>query len=216
MARLPRLYLPATAQLVLVRGINSSAVFYNFDDYAQWHSILRSIAPNYAVAIHAYALIEHSVYLLVTAENANALGKLMQDLGRRYVRYINNLHGRTGTLWEGRYRTAYLQDKHVLDAYVWLDGMSAQSSRTHHEGVATIGFISDHAQYWTLGNTPYDRQYHYRQRLQNGLNSNKITELNNAVNTGWALGDATFLSHAARVSGRRVTQAARGRPTKKS
>ena len=214
MARMARLYVPNTAQLVLVRGINQSSVFFNPQDYEQWHKILRSIMPNHPVAIHAYALLDHAIYLLVTAENDQALGKLMQDLGRRYVRYINNQYDRTGTLWEGRYRTAYIQDSYVINAYLWLDSMSSYSSRTHHEGLTTVGFIADHAQYWTLGNTPFDRQLQYRQRLQQGLNSKAINELSHAVNTGWALGDANFLSHAARISGRRVTQATRGRPKK--
>jgi putative transposase len=214
MARMARLYLPNTAQLVLVRGINHASVFYSDKDYAEWHSILRNIAPSHAVAIHAYALTDNAVYLLVTAENDSALGKLMQDLGRRYVRYVNNEHQRTGTLWEGRYRTAFLQDTYVIHAYVWLDSMTTQSSRSHHEGLQTIGFIADHAQYWTLGNTPYDRQHQYRQLLQTRLSESIAQELNHAVITGWTLGDAGFLNLAARISGRRVTQAARGRPKK--
>ncbi|MGL4767218.1 MAG: transposase [Formosimonas sp.] len=214
MARLPRLYLPNTAQLVMVRGINSAPVFLSDVDYQQWHNILRSIVPNYAVAIHAYALLEDSLYLLVSADEPAALGKLMQDLGRRYVRYFNQLHGRTGTLWEGRYRTAYLQDAYILSAYLWLDSMSQQSSRNHHEGMQTLGFITEHPQYWALGNTPFDRQHQYRQSMLHGLNPQVATELAQAVKTGWALGDIAFLSHAARIGGRRVTQAARGRPKK--
>lgn len=214
MARTARLYLPNTAQLVLVRGINQGKVFYTEHNYQQWHTILRTILPNHQVVIHAYALIEHAIYLLVSAEHDKALGKLMQDLGRRYVRYINNSQERTGTLWEGRYRTAYLQDSLVLNAYLWLDKMSTHSSRAHHEGVASIGFINDHAQYWTIGNTPFDRQHKYRQLINTGLTKKTTQELEHAVTTGWALGDEAFLSHASRISGQRVTQAARGRPRK--
>lgn len=214
MARAARLYLPNTAQLVLVRGINKNVVFYTEQDYQKWHDILRTIAPTHQVAIHAYALIEHSIYLLVTAEHDKALGKLMQDLGRRYVRHINNSQNRTGTLWEGRYRTAYLQDSFIINAYMWLDSMSTQTSRTHHEGITTIGFIHDHEQYWTIGNTPFERQHTYRQLLNTKLNNQTIIELEHAVTTGWALGDRVFLKHAERISGQRVTQSPRGRPKK--
>ena len=86
MARMARVYIPNTAQLVHVRGINGAAVFFNDADYAQWLSIVRTIAPVYELDIHAYALIENGVYLLVTARNDKALGQFMQDLGRRYVR----------------------------------------------------------------------------------------------------------------------------------
>lgn len=215
MVRMARLYLPNTAQLILVRGINQSAVFFAEPDYEQWQSIMRSIAPNHGIAIHAYALIENAVYILATAEHDLAIGKFMQDLGRRHVRYINQAYNRSGTLWEGRYRTAFLQDNRVLDAYIWLDNMSNHSSRQHHEGLLTVGFIADHEQYWTLGNTPFDRQHQYRQRLQQSIGVKISTELAQAVSTGWALGDKPFLTHAARVSGRRVTPATRGRPKKK-
>ena len=215
MARMARLYLPNTAQLGIVRGINNAPVFFSDSDYEQWQSIVRTIAPIHSLKIHAFALVEHAVYLLVTAEAEQALGRFMQDLGRRYVRYVNGKYGRSGTLWEGRYRTAYVQDvPHVVNAYCWLDNMSRYSSRTHHIGLQLQGFIQDHAQYWALGNTPFDRQYAFKQLLSEGLPEATIKILEHAVNTGWALGDKSFLSQALRIGGRRVAPAARGRPRK--
>lgn len=217
MARMARVYLPGVAQLVQVQGINSAAVFFSAQDYELWCTILRSIAPNHAVDIHAYALVEHSAFLLVTARDETALGRLMQDLGRRYVRQINTKYQRSGTLWEGRYRTAHIQDTpYVLQAYLWLDGMSQYTSQSHHTGLALLGFIQDHPQYWSLGNTPFDRQIRYKQLLTTGISARVCQSLAHAVQTGWALGDATFLNQAARLSGRRVTPAARGRPKKQS
>lgn len=215
MARMARVYLPNIAQLVRVQGINGSAVFFEDADYDTWRAILRSVAPNHAVDIHAYALVEHSVYLLVTARDEKALGRLMQDLGRRYVRQVNIKYERSGTLWEGRYRTAYIQDEpHVINAYVWLDSMSEHSSRTHHIGLQLQGFIQDHPQYWALGNTPFDRQSRYGQQLLAGVTQKTVQALAQAVQTGWALGDAQFLAQATRIGGRRITPAARGRPKK--
>jgi putative transposase len=215
MARMARLYLPNTAQLVTVRGINNAPVFFSDKDYEQWQSVVRTIAPVHLLNIHAFALVEHAVYLLVTAEDEQALGRFMQDLGRRYVRYVNGKYGRTGTLWEGRYRTAYIQDMpHVVNAYRWLDAMSGHSSRMHHTGLQLQGFIQDHVQYWGLGNTPFDRQYAFKQLLNEGLPEATINALEHAVNTGWALGDKNFLNQALRIGGRRVAPAARGRPRK--
>jgi putative transposase len=42
-------------------------------------------------------------HLLITPTQTGSISRLMQSLGRRYVRYINDSCGRTGTLWEGRY-----------------------------------------------------------------------------------------------------------------
>ena len=215
MARMARVYIPNTAQLVHVRGINGAAVFFSEADYAQWLSIVRSIAPVYELDIHAYALLENSVYLLVTARNDKALGQFMQDLGRRYVRYVNGQYQRTGTLWEGRYRTGYIQDvPYVLQAYVWLDGLSQHSSRTQHLGHYVHSFLREHAQYWQLGNTPFERQTRYAQLIEQGITQNTRKALEHTVQTGWMLGDDALLAQIEEQTGRRVRPAARGRPRK--
>ena len=215
MARMARLYIPHTAQLVQVRGNNGSAVFFNEADYAQWQAIVRTIVPVHELDIHAYALVENAVYLLVSARNDKALGQFMQDLGRRYVRYVNSQYQRTGTLWEGRYRTGYIQDvPYVLHAYVWLDGMSEHSSRAQHLGHYAHSFLREHAQYWQLGNTPFERQTRYAQLLEQGITQNTRKALEHAVQTGWMLGDDALLAQVEEQTGRRVRPAARGRPRK--
>ena len=222
MARQARVYIPNTAQLVQVRGNNNAPVFFQPEDYAQWQSIARTIAPVHAVDIHAYALLPTQINLLVTAHNEQALGELMQDLGRRYVRYINRTYQRTGTLWEGRYRTAFIQDApYVVRAYVWLDsglgelnGQSEYTSALRHLGQHNPEFIRDHSQYWQLGNTPFERQSAYAQRMSEGLSSAHSEELARAVQTGWALGDAAFIAQTEQAIGRRISPAPRGRPKK--
>ena len=222
MARQARVYIPNTAQLVQVRGNNNAPVFFQPEDYAQWQSIARTIVPVHAVDIHAYALLPTQINLLVTAHNEQALGELMHDLGRRYVRYINRTHQRTGTLWEGRYRTAFIQDApYVVRAYVWLDsglgglnGQSEYTSALRHLGQHNPEFIRDHSQYWQLGNTPFERQSAYAQRMSEGLSSAHSSELERAVQTGWALGDAAFIAQTEQAIGRRISPAPRGRPKK--
>jgi putative transposase len=227
MARQARVYIPDTAQLVQVRGNNNAPVFFHPDDYAQWQSIVCTIAPVHALDIHAFALADTQINLLITAHNERSLGAFMQDLGRRYVRYINGTYQRTGTLWEGRYRTAFIQSvPYVLRAYVWLDlmgnanGLSEQpktneyTSALRHLGQQPPEFIRDHAQYWQLGNTPFERQSVYAQLLADGLSQLTCNELEHAVQTGWALGDVNFIAQAEQVTGRRISPAARGRPKK--
>ena len=224
MARQARVYIPDTAQLVQVRGNNNAPVFFQPDDYTQWQSIARTIAPVHALEIHAYALMPTQINLLVTAQDERALGGFMQDLGRRYERYINRQHQRTGTLWEGRYRTAFIDHPWVVRAYVWLDtGLNSQlnghgeyTSALRHLGQHAPEFIRDHSQYWQLGNTPFERQSAYTQLLADGLPQVQLNELERAVQTGWALGDARFIAQAEQTTGRRISPAARGRPKKSS
>lgn len=219
MARQSRIYIPQTAQLVQVRGINRAPVFYTLADYIQWQAIVRSIAPVYALDIHAYALTESQVVLLVTAHDADVLGLLMQDLGRRYVRYVNRTHERSGTLWEGRYRTAFVQNEpFVMNAYLWLDsGLNGQTEHTsalRHLGQQPVDFIRDHPVYWSLGNTPFERQLAYAKRMQVGLSQAHMEQLMRAVHTGWTLGDEAFIAQAESLLGRRIRPGLRGRPKK--
>ena len=217
MARMARLYIPHTAQLVQVRGNNGSAVFFNEADYAQWQAIVRTIVPVYELDIHAYALVENAVYLLVSARNDKALGQFMQDLGRRYVRYVNSQYQRTGTLWEGRYRTGYIQDvPYVLHAYVWLDGMSEHSSRAQHLGHYAHSFLREHAQYWQLGNTPFARERAYADLVAAGLAPTIRQAIAGAAHSGWALGSDAFIADLQRRTERRVVKAAAGRPVGKA
>jgi putative transposase len=135
------------------------------------------------------------------------------------VRYINRTYQRTGTLWEGRYRTAFIQDApYVVRAYVWLDtglnGQSEYTSALRHLGQHNPEFIRDHSQYWQLGNTPFERQSAYAQRMSEGLSLAYSSELERAVQTGWALGDAAFIAQTEQAIGRRISPAPRGRPKK--
>ena len=105
MARMARLYVPGCAQHVIQRGNDRAACFHQRNDYLRYLEYLQSAAELHAVAIHAYVLMTNHVHLLLTPDDAGACGRMMQSLGRRYVRYFNNAHGRTGTLWEGRYKS---------------------------------------------------------------------------------------------------------------
>jgi putative transposase len=148
---------------------------------------------------------------------AVSVGQFMQDLGRRYVRYVNSQYQRTGTLWEGRYRTGYIQDvPYVLHAYVWLDGMSEHSSRAQHLGHYAHSFLREHAQYWQLGNTPFARERAYADLVAAGLAPTIRQAIAGAAHSGWALGSDAFIADLQRRTERRVVKAAAGRPVGKA
>ena len=104
MARLPRLDLPGIPQHVLQRGNNRLPCFLGDEDRAQYRQLLHEAVLATGCQVHAYVLMDNHVHLLVTPPEAGALGRTMQKLGRKYVGLFNARHGRTGTLWEGRYK----------------------------------------------------------------------------------------------------------------
>ena len=106
MARLPRLDLPNVPQHIVQRGNDRQPCFAGLADYQNYRQELYEAAHKHGCAVHAYVLMTNHVHLLVTPQAAGGASRMMQALGRRYVGAFNARYGRTGTLWEGRFKSA--------------------------------------------------------------------------------------------------------------
>jgi putative transposase len=109
MARLPRLTVAGHVHHVIQRGNNRQLVFARAEDRVFFLELLEQNARAIKVAVHGYVLMDDHFHLLLTPETPEGLPQLMQAIGRRYVRYFNTLQGRSGTLWEGRFRSTVLE-----------------------------------------------------------------------------------------------------------
>jgi putative transposase len=219
MARLPRLALAGQAHLALMLGHGAQPVFTDDDDRRAFLAALRESALQQGVAVHGHALLPGQVLLLLTPATDGALGTLMQGLGRRYGAAFNRRHGRLGSLWAGRFRTAVVQaGPPLLDAMLFVDlqamqaGAEAWSSLDHHLGRRRDPLLTDASAWWSLGNTPFEREAAYRHRLDEGLPAARMAALADAVHKGWAVGDAGFLAALAAQADRPVQPRPRGRP----
>src|SRR5262245_50520952 len=115
MARLPRFAAPGQPLHVIQRGNNRSAVFTKTEDYLVFRETLTMAIQRFECRMHAYVFMTNHVHFLLTADAPGIVGRMMQSLGRRYVRYFNDRNSRTGTLWEGRYRATVIDtDKYLL------------------------------------------------------------------------------------------------------
>lgn len=228
MARLPRLTLPGHVHHVLQRGNNGQAIFLEMADYQRMLALLAEYAPTLDVAVHAYLLMPGSLHLLATPGTADGLPALMQAVGRRYVRYFNDTHGRTGTLWDGRFRSTPVQaERYLLPSMVWLDtapvaaGLVTEptlypwSSCGFYSGVRSDRLPKPHALFWALGNTPFAREAAYAELVHAGVSAADGAALADAVPRGWALGDAEFLADLQKTTARRVGKLRAGRPKSK-
>ena len=227
MARLGRYFLPDQPLHVIQRGNNRGAIFFDQEDYAQYLRWLAAAAAEQGCAVHAYVLMTNHVHLLLTPRRAESLPRLMQSLGRRYVRYVNAVHHRTGTLWEGRYRAAPIDSEAYFLAccrYIELNPVRAgmvshprdyrwSSWRAHAQGAADP-LVAGHALYDALGRDPAARQKAYRALFRPALDPGFVEALRAATNGGWALGGARFQRRIAAKSGRRAAPLPKGRPRK--
>lgn len=225
MARQPRLTLPGYPHHVIQRGNNKQAIFATVADYRRLLELLEENAKKFDVAVHAYVLMSNHFHLLAMPQTAEGLPKMMQAVGRSYVRYFNDTQKRSGTLWEGRYKSTLIQaDRYLLACMAYIDlnpvraGLVAQpqdylwSSHLHYLGVRVDRLITPHALYWELGNTPFAREAAYAELVQSGLNPVQQAAITQATLSGWALGEGDFVADLQKRTARRVAKAAPGRP----
>lgn len=216
MARLPRLVVPGQPHVVILRALDGRAAFADEADRVHFRAVLRDSLQAEQAQLHAYALGDDELRLLVTPANARSLARLMQAIGRRYVVAHNQRHGRKGTLWDGRFRACAIEPGDaVLMAMAWMErtdtGIWASSSG-HHLGTQRDALITDPPAYWALGNTPFEREAAWRQRLQRGIDETQATRLQRAVLRGWPYGSPEFTEATAAATGRPAAPRPRGRP----
>ncbi|MEI6836754.1 MAG: hypothetical protein WCK56_03035 [Alcaligenaceae bacterium] len=225
MARLPRLYAPAFAQLItaqFVNGINLALNSTTAQTYLLLLTWLGQSARLYGVAVHGWCLSPKGLCFLLTPSDALGVPRVMQDLGRRLAAHL-----KIGTVFIGRYRSTIPEPEHwVLSSLIWLErspvreglvnepAQWAWSSAVSHteRGDSPASWLQPHHDYWLCGNTPFDRQAAYRKQLNQGNTTAQDQKISAALRGQWGLGSATFLTELTASANRRVAPGVRGRP----
>ena len=228
MARLPRYVLPGVPQHVIQRGNNRQPIFAADGDYRAYLDWLKAAADRHGLSIHAYVLMTNHVHLLATPAQEDSIGKTLQSLGRRYVQYFNYTYGRTGTLWEGRYRATVVQAEDYLltcSRYIELNPVRAgmvnspahyrYSSYRHNAQGRKDPLLTPHEVYRRLGRTITDRYTAYRALFRGAVDEATLNEIRATANKGWVLGHDRFREEVARLAERRAAPLPRGRPVLK-
>ena len=227
MARPPRLELAGVPMHLVQRGNNRAACFFNDVDRRFYLKCLAKAAAARQCAVHAYVLMTNHVHLLVTPSKEGAASAMMQDIGRRYVRIINSIHGRTGSLWEGRFKSSLIDSERYLltcHRYIELNPVRAGlathpqayrwSSHTHYVGERAAEMLSEYPEYHALGRCDEERRAAFHSLFKEPLEPRVLDEIRLAINTDSALGSAQFMQDAEAKLGRSVRPPKRGRPPK--
>jgi putative transposase len=225
MARKPRFNIPGSAQHVIQRGNNRSACFFTDADYRVYLESLREARETCDCDIHAYVLMTNHVHLLVTPRGDHGVSRMMQSLGRRYVRYFNKRHCRTGTLWEGRYRSSLVDTgSYVLACYRYIEfnpvraglvGSPGDYRWSSHRAVAfgqPDGLVTLHDALLNLGSDDTSRRKAYRGLFEAPMTGTELDEIRLAVNREGVLGSEVFKRRLEQKSGRRIGPGKPGRP----
>src|SRR3989338_10619157 len=228
MPRRARIALPNVPVHLIQRGNNRQPCFFSYEDYLRYLDWLTEYANKTGCRIHAYVLMTNHVHLLLSSDRSDAGGALMKSLGQRYVQYVNRAYRRSGTLWEGRFRSCPVQEESYLlgcQRYIELNPMRADmvahpaeyrlsSYRANAQGEADA-LLTPHSLYAALGEDESSRQVAYRELFRQQLDPGLVDDIRRATNGNYALGNARFAEQIAEALGRRVIPGTAGRPRKR-
>lgn len=223
--RRPRLELPGIPLHITQRGVNRGATFTDDEDRLAFLDDLRLAATAQGVSMHGWVLMSNHVHLLVSAGQAGAASRMMQALGRRYVRGFNARHVRTGPLWEGRFRSCLVDSECYLLTclrYIELNpvraGLAAMpwdyrwSSVHAHLGLRPCPLTRPHPVFIALGANAATRAARYRELLLEPLDHERLTAVREHTRQERALGSPRFQSMVEQTLRRPVTMRQPGRP----
>jgi putative transposase len=217
MPRQTRLVIPGVAMHVIQRGNDRAACFRERSDYLLYLLHLHELTRKFACEVHAYCLMTNHVHLLLTPSSDDGCISLMRELGQRYVQHFNRRHGRTGTLWEGRYRSCLVESaRYVLACYRYIElnpvraalapqpGLYAWSSYPGNTGLHSDSLLSPHVEFQALGSTNA-----YLRLFDEAMDASLLREIRESTNAGYPLGSEAFKTQVVAPTGHRL---AAGKP----
>lgn len=225
MPRRARLAIAGIPWHIIQRGNNRSACFFTDEDRFYYLDQLQRQSREFGCHIHAYCLMTNHVHLLLTPEAADGPSLMMKNLGQRYVQYVNRSYRRSGTLWEGRFKSCLAQDEQYALAcyrYIELNPVRAgmvegpqcypwSSYAANGAGHAST-LIAPHPSYVSLGQDINERLERYRRFLDASIEEYELEEIRYATNGNFVLGDDRFRGETEKVLQRRVSPGKPGRP----
>ncbi|WP_338846388.1 transposase [Massilia sp. W12] len=210
---------------LIQRALPNEACFFSDADYKFYIESLTELASRFQCAIHAYALLPNEVHILATPKDADGVSWLMKHLSQRYVQYVNQHHERSGSLWEGRFRSSLLQGaEYVLSCYRYIEQAPVRAGLCNHarlypwssyranaEGKSNA-LLTPHKLYQKLAGDAGERSLAYRAMCKTPLPETMENILRRACNGAHVLGNAKFIAQIEAEVGYKVTRGRAGRP----
>ncbi len=227
MARKPRFLLPGVPQHVVQRGNNREPCFFSDADRRCYLEMLHEAASRNDATVHAYVLMTNHVHLLITPGHEFSIMHTMQDLGRKYVAYVNRTYDRSGTLWEGRYKASLVDsESYLLTCMRYIEtnpvraGMVSSpcnyswSSFLFNATGKPDKLVTQHALFDSLGETVQARQLAYLALFADSLAAKELLAIRQALQEELVVGREDFKDEIAELLDRQTRTGRSGRPSK--
>ncbi|MFP1682578.1 transposase [Alloalcanivorax sp. C16-1] len=222
-----RLVLPGYSHYVQMRGHNGEAIFHTAWDYRRFLTLMGEARIRHHVDVQAWCLLPNEVHLLVSPRHSKSnLTALMRHLGMVYTRTYNSCHGRTGSPWQGPYRSSLVQNGHWrlaclryietlpvrlgLSCSVKLHPWISWRARLAHEW-----YVDHDTDYLELADTDAERRERYRGFLAMGVDPKEAELIETQLRRGQLIGNPGFVDEIEALTGRRIESRGPGRPPKK-
>jgi putative transposase len=225
MPRRPRLLLPGNPLHVTQRGVNRCAIFVDDLDRNHFHDLLCKAMAEHCINVHAYVFMGNHVHLLLTSPHREALSRAMRNFGQCYVQAFNKRHRRSGTLWQGRFKSCLVDtDRYLMAVYRYIElnpvraAMVALPEQYRWSSVhANLGLredplITSHPVFLAQDHDPQVRAAAYRTLLREGIGEDELLSIRAHLEQERALGDVKFQAMIEKALGHPAQLRPRGRP----
>lgn len=229
MPRRSRIMLSGIPVHVVQRGNNRQQCFYEEQDRSFYLLHLGRLLGRAGCALHAYCLMTNHVHLLLTSATLDGCARLMKHLGQLHTQYVNRTYARSGTLWEGRFRSCLVQsEEYALACYRYIELNPVRAGLSPHPGQylwssyranaerVRNALVTPHDEYLRLGSTDAERQRAYQALFDSNLDTKRVDDIRAATNGNFALGDEIFRRQVSAALGRRAERGTPGRPSQSS
>ena len=228
MPRKARLVLANYPHHIIQRGHNRGVVFAHDGDYRYYLENLKEWKHELQCKVYAYCLMTNHVHLIIDpGDNPENLALLMKRVAGRQTRYINRIEKRSGTLWEGRYKSSPIEnDQHLLACcrYVELNPVRALlvgtpeeyrwSSYRHKVGKVLVEWLDLDPCYLSMGESDRERQKRYMTFGQETIPRDELKMIRDSIQRGQLTGSRKFIDEVERRMKVRVEFRGQGRPKK--
>ena len=210
----------------MVRGNNHGEIFFGDADRDVFLKYLGEACEDQACTVHAFVLMGNHVHLLATGTRSMALSLLMQDVGRRYVKYVNTAYKRSGALYEGRFKSSLVEtSSYFLTCMRYIESNPVRAGMARRPGEypwtsfgqnATgepTGLVVAHPEYLALGADAEQRSRAYLSMFEEAIPQDRLAAIRESARKGRALGSDEFCKAVEGTLKRPVKVIPQGRPS---
>ena len=221
LARKVRIFVENKSQHIILKGLNGLSIFNDELDYKTFINILNDLNSNYELEIHSYLLMQNYFEFLATPKYENTLSKFMQSLGRNYVGYYNKKYNRTGTIWEGRYKSSLVEDENFLFDVMRYIESKASNIKTYSSLDKNLfgqkdSLVTQHLLYKKLGFTNNERIKRYSEIFKTQIDEQKNNFISTCLEKQLVTGTVDFVKNLEQIIGTTLISKNRGRPKKQT